>query len=195
MRPFSHLDIAHTFWQKIVCHGDTVIDATAGNGHDSLFLASLALGDSGGKLIALDIQKSAIDNTKCRLKDFPEKQISLYEMCHSRLKEVAAPESVKLIAFNLGYLPGGDKSLTTRTLSTLAAIKAALDLIIPGGLVSITCYPGHAEGLVEENAILPFCQALDPKVWSVSSHTFINRTRHPHLILLQRHRHDPATGL
>lgn len=194
MQPFSHLDIAHMFWQKIVQPGDTVIDATAGNGHDSLFLAGLALNDPAGRLIAFDIQKSALENTKERLKDFPEAQIALYQMCHSRISEVASPKSVKLIAFNLGYLPGGDKSLTTRTSSTLIAITAALDLIAPGGLISITCYPGHAEGLVEEHAILPFCKALDPKVWSVSSHTFINRTKHPHLILLQR-KNDPAMGL
>lgn len=187
MRPFSHLDIAHMFWQNIVNPGDTVLDATAGNGHDSFFLASIALQDPKGKLIAFDIQKTALEHTKARLKEFPQEQIALYEMCHSRMNEVAASCSVKLIAFNLGYLPGGDKSVTTLVSSTLAAITAALNLAAPGGLISITCYPGHSEGLVEENAILPLCQSLDPKQWTISSHTFMNRTRHPHLILLQRH--------
>ena len=186
MRPLSHIHIAHMFWQYFVKPGDIVIDATAGNGHDSHFLASLALNDPEGRLIAFDVQKSAIENTKERLKDFPESQIALYQQCHSNMLDVCAPNSVKLVAFNLGYLPGGDKSLTTHLATTLAAIQASLNLVVQGGLISITCYPGHDEGLVEEEAIVAFCQTLGPQQWSISSHKFLNRHRHPHLLLIQR---------
>ncbi len=186
MRPFSHLDIAHAFWQMAVKPGDTVIDATAGNGHDSLFLANLALTAPSGKLIVLDVQKAALENTKMRLKDFSNDQIFIYEMCHSRMQEVAAPMSAKLIAFNLGYLPGADKSFTTMCKTTLTAIQASLDIIQPLGLISITCYPGHSEGLFEEEAILTFLETLDPKQWSISSHKFLNCPKHPHLLLIGR---------
>lgn len=186
MRPLSHIHIAHMFWQQIVAPGDTVIDATAGNGHDSHFLASLALNSPEGRLIAFDVQQSALDSTKSRLKEFDENQITLHLMSHSQIGEVCSPYSAKLIAFNLGYLPGGDKSLTTHLATTMIAIRASLELVVQGGMISITCYPGHDEGLVEEEAIVAFCKTLDAKQWSISSHTFLNRHRHPHLLLLQR---------
>lgn len=175
---FRHIQIAQTFWQQIVRPGDMVIDATAGNGHDSLFLASL-----GAKVSAFDIQPQAIENTARRLGNTP---ITLYTMCHSKMAEVVPANSIKLIVFNLGYLPGSDKSITTQLSTTLTAIQASLELISPGGLVSITCYPGHDEGLVEEEAILSYLRTLDPKNWSISSHTFLNRHRHPHLLMVQK---------
>lgn len=178
MRPFSHIDIAHTFWQKIVKPGDIVVDATAGNGHDSLFLASL----TPGKIIAFDIQQAALDATKERLGNFP---IYLYNICHSRMQEIVEPASATLIAFNLGYLPGGNKALTTMLDTTISALKASLSCLKPGGLLSITCYPGHPEGQIEEEAIMQWVKMLDYKKWSVTSHTFPNRQKHPHLILIQ----------
>ncbi|MCE5294987.1 MAG: 16S rRNA (cytosine(1402)-N(4))-methyltransferase [Chlamydiales bacterium] len=178
MRPFSHIDIAHTFWQKVVTPGDLVVDATAGNGHDCLFLASLG----PTRLIAFDIQQAALEATKERLGNF---QINLYNICHSRMQEVVEPVSAKLIAFNLGYLPGGNKALTTMLGTTLIALEASLSCLAPGGMLSITCYPGHPEGEVEEKAIMDWVQKLDYKKWSVTSHTFPNRQKHPHLILIQ----------
>jgi hypothetical protein len=185
MRPFSHLDIAHTFWQMTVKPGDTVIDATAGNGHDSLFLALLAIKDGAGKLIAFDIQKQAIDNTRERLKDFADSQIFIHQMCHSMMSQVVEAKSAKLIAFNLGYLPGADKTCTTMRNSSVAAIQASLEVLQSDGLLSITCYPGHEEGFYEEQKVLEFLLTLDPKLWSITSHTFLSRPKHPHLILVK----------
>ena len=175
MKTLSHLNIAHTFWQKIIAPGDTVVDATAGNGHDCLFLAPLAR-----HLIAFDIQAKAIENTKMRLK--AHSNVTYHHICHSKMADVV--QHAKLITFNLGYLPGADKSLTTNTESTIEAIKAALSIIEPQGLISITCYPGHPEGLLERDAILAFCQQLDPKKWIVTSYSYLNKTNRPHLILI-----------
>ncbi|MBS0635524.1 MAG: class I SAM-dependent methyltransferase [Verrucomicrobia bacterium] len=169
----THIQIAHLLWQQVVKPGDTVIDATAGNGHDSLFLASL-----GAKVIAFDIQPQAIENTRTRLGSF---DITLHNICHSRMKEVVSNEAIKLVVFNLGYLPGGDKSITTLLETTLLAIKTSLEIATN---ISITCYPGHDEGLIEEKAILDLLSTLDPKKWSISSHTFLNRQRHPHLLFI-----------
>ncbi len=179
MRPLSHINIAHSIWKQVICPGDTAVDATAGNGLDSYALAAM-----GAKVIAFEIQNEALLHTKERLQDFSD--VTLYEMCHSRMGEVISPKSVKLIAFNLGYLPGGDKTCTTLLTNTVAAIKASLDLVVQGGLISITCYPGHAEGAVEEAAILAFCQKLNPKEWCISSYKIINRDKCPHLISLIR---------
>src|SRR5262249_16615664 len=108
----KHTQLAHILWASILKPGDICVDATPGNGHDSLALATLALGTVPGKLHIFDIQTTALENTRKQLLDIPENQLSFHQMCHSRLLEVVAPKSVKLIVFNLGYLPGGDKSIT-----------------------------------------------------------------------------------
>jgi hypothetical protein len=186
----SHLDLAHDLWARCIFPGDTVVDATLGNGYDSLFLSKLALKDDSGKFYAFDIQKKAHIASQERLKAelSPSKysRISFHEICHSRIGEVVPANSAKLIVYNLGYLPGEDKSLTTQSESTLLSLTSSLSLISPGGLISITCYPGHEAGLIEEERLVAFCAELDPKVWNVSSHRFLNRRLHPHLLLLQK---------
>jgi len=49
------LQYAQQLLKATVEEGDTVVDATAGNGHDTLFLAQL-VGDSG-QVYAFDVQK------------------------------------------------------------------------------------------------------------------------------------------
>ena len=180
----SHLNIAHKFWEMVLAPGDLAVDATAGNGHDSLFLAGLI---PEGTLHAFDIQEEALEATRNRLAGFSK--VFIHNMCHSRMAEVIAPQSAKVIAFNLGYLPGGDKSRTTTTPTSLKAIEASLALLAPGGLLSITCYPGHDEGAQEDAAITAFCQSLDPHLWTVQSLSLLNRPKHPHLLLIQ-HRYS-----
>ena len=181
----SHLDLAHELWKGHVLPGDTVVDATLGNGHDALFLARLALRDESGTLFAFDIQKRAhtasLERLKQSLTPSQMSKISFHEMCHSRIGEVVPVGSAKLIVYNLGYLPGEDKSVTTKEESTLLSLASSLNLITSSGLISITCYPGHAAGRIEEQAVTSFCERLDPKVWNVSSHRFLNRREHPHL--------------
>lgn len=120
MRPIfplfqSHIDLAHTLWARLITPLDTVIDATCGNGHDALFLAKLA---HQGNIHLLDIQPQAIENSRQRMKDelgdSRLDQISFHLLCHSKVDEIAPKESVKLIVFNLGYLPGQDNHHTER---------------------------------------------------------------------------------
>lgn len=186
MRPFSHLAFAHHLWSLLVQPGDIVVDATAGNGLDSLQLAKLALTNSRGRLIVFDIQTQALINTQQRLATHHLEQISVHKMCHSRMSEVIEQESATLVVFNLGYLPGADKSITTMHTSTLAAIKSSLSLIKLGGAISLTCYPGHAEGQLEEEIIVSFLQTLDPHKWNVSSYQNLIRRTMPHLLFIQR---------
>lgn len=186
----SHIDLAHKHWKSLVKQGDTVIDATCGNGHDTLVLAQLTLTSNAGQLFALDLQQEAIDASKQMLlgrlgRDIYDK-IHFVQGCHSRFPDEVAPHSVKLIAYNLGYLPGGDKSKTTQTETTLESIKQAQELIQDGGLISITCYPGHEEGKREEDHIMDFSTKLDPKKWSCCYHRWSNRTNAPSLLLIQK---------
>lgn len=186
----SHIDLAHNYWEKLILPTDTVIDATCGNGQDTLVIARLALQSGAGKVFAYDIQESAIEKTR----DLLSTQISSDQLncitfikgCHSVFPQEIALKSVKLIVYNLGYLPGGDKTVTTRVETTLNSIESALSLICPGGMLSITCYPGHPQGLLEEEALVSFAALLEAKEWSCCHHRWLNRRFSPSLLIIQR---------
>lgn len=165
----KHLIYARQFWRRVVSPGDTLIDATAGNGHDTLFLASLLQGH--GSVSSYDIQPQALENTRKRLEELPPEYrecISLKLQSHTQFDE----QNVKLIVYNLGYLPGGDKRVTTCRTSTVESIEKGLKILAPGGALSITCYPGHEEGAREQEAILSFLGALSPQ-WQICHYQWI----------------------
>lgn len=185
------LDLAHEYWRSLLNPGDCVIDATCGNGHDTLFLAKIVIDSSKkGALTAIDIQPQAIENTQKLLREnlvealIPN--ISFYQQCHSKFPTHFSNESVALIVYNLGYLPGGNKALTSIYSTTLQSLQAALPLIKPGGVISITCYPGHEAGKHEEESVLHFMASLDPLIWSCCHHRWPNRQNAPSLMLIQR---------
>lgn len=190
----SHLETAHNIWKSIVQPGDTVIDATCGNGHDMLFLAKLLFSSNGGLLYAIDIQAEAImkarDIVAEHLSEDKLNQVRFIRGCHSIFPEDISKNSVKLIVYNLGYLPGGNKMLTTLLGTTLTSINAALELLVDGGVISITCYPGHEEGKVEEDELMKFASALDPKVWVCSHQRWLNRQKAPSLLLISKRSHS-----
>lgn len=186
----SHLDLAHTYWTQLVQPGDLVIDATCGKGHDTLKLCQLALSGDKGKVYAFDIQLTAIETTRLHLMSSLTSEewacVYLQQRCHASFPEEIEVKSVKLIVYNLGYLPGGDKTRTTQVDTTLRSLQQAQTLLQPGGAISITCYPGHLEGEKEQHALLQEIACLCPKEWSCCHYTWLNRTRAPSLLLLQR---------
>jgi hypothetical protein len=186
----SHLDLAHRYWEKLIEPGDWVIDATCGNGVDTLKLCQLALRQGAGKVIGMDIQSDAIKSTSLLLDlHLSEEQHTCVELicrCHSSFPPLCKKESIKLIVYNLGYLPKGNKELTTHLATTLQSVEKALELIEPRGAISITCYPGHDEGKKEEDALLDFARTLPPTEWSVCFHRWLNRIASPSLILIQK---------
>jgi hypothetical protein len=186
----SPIDLAHRYWEKILRPGDLAVDATCGNGKDTLKLAQLSLNEVSGEIYAYDIQSEAIKSaqkylsTQLNLDQFL--RIRFIQASHTEFSSAIRPLSVRLIVYNLGYLPGGNKNLTTDASTTLASVASAMPLICHGGVVSITCYPGHSEGLVEETALLRFASELDPSEWSCCHHQWLNRRASPSLILLQK---------
>lgn len=180
----SPLQIAHDFWRQIIAPEDTVIDATCGNGKDTCELAQLV---SIGKVLAFDIQRQAIENTRKLLQTYGlEKRVEFFHLSHEFFPSTISPSSVRLIAYNLGYLPGGDKTVTTVTEATIRSVKQALDLVMPGGLISITLYPGHAEGAIEKEHLLEFANTLSSAQWAVCHLEWINRQKSPSLLLLEK---------
>ena len=173
-----HLTLAKRYWKEHLKQSDLAIDATCGNGHDTLFLAEIC------EVVGIDIQNEAIASTEALLLQH-EKRAILQRLCHSEIDTLPLPYSPHLIVYNLGYLPRGDKSLTTKTDTTLPSVKKSLELLGPGGALSITCYPGHEEGAVEETALLEWAATL-PNTWSVCYHKWPNRHRSPTLLWIQR---------
>jgi SAM-dependent methyltransferase len=170
MKP--HLDQAHLYWKNLLKPGDQVIDATCGNGKDSLRLAELV---PVGHVYALDIQEAALQKAQDLI---PHSNISFLLQSHTELPK----GEFKLVVYNLGYLPGGNKDLTTLTKTTLESLEKAAQLIIIGGALSITCYPGHPEGALEEEAIRGWVEGLDSKNWLIAHHFW--REKSPSLFFI-----------
>lgn len=184
-------DLSPVYWEKLLQKDDVVIDATIGNGKDTLTLCSIMDRLGGGKVIGIDIQKEALERTSNRINEqLPNfiANLELHLRSHEIFPDTIAPSSVKLIVYNLGYLPGGDKTLTTKTSTTLISIENALTLLKSGGCLSITCYPGHSEGEIEYGQICALTSSLCKETYCVCQHIFSNRKKSPVLILIQKSR-------
>lgn len=175
----AHLHLAHSYWEKQPHEGTWAIDATCGNGHDTKVLSEIFEG-----VIAIDIQQVALDNTRSLLGNLSH--IHYFHQSHASFPPLAHLKPISLIVYNLGYLPGGNKEKTTHTTTTLESIRRALVLVSKSGLISITCYPGHSEGAREEKALLELAKGLDPSIWSVCHHRWLNKNRAPSLLLLEK---------
>lgn len=185
----SHTDLSHLIWKKHLKKGLIAVDATCGNGHDSLFIAKEILEEGHGALYCIDIQKTAIENTKELLvKNLPSSsyaRVKFHQQSHVNFPSEIF--SCDLIVYNLGYLPAGsNKELTTMVESTIESIKKGCDLLSDGGLISIMCYPGHPEGLREQIALINHLNTLDSNIYLVSHLETINRVKAPSLILIQK---------
>ncbi len=169
MTTLSLVQQAHAALSELLTSGDTVVDATVGNGYDTLFLAR-AVGESG-TVYGFDIQEQALDTAYKRLRaEGLAGRVSLYHAGHEAMA-VVLPESVrcrvKAVMFNLGYLPGGDKRRITALNTTLAALEQALLLLAPGGAISVLAYTGHPGGREEAEAVKSWARSLADDYYQV----------------------------
>lgn len=170
LRSARHL--ASRAFQDVLRPGDRAVDATLGTGQDCVQLCRL-VGEQG-LVYGFDVQQDALNRSRLRLEEEGvEKQARLILAGHETMKQYVQP-GVRLVAFNLGWLPGSDKTLTTLRQTTISAVHVALDLLAVNGLLVICCYPGHPEGLAEQEALLALAAQLPPKAYSVLWHQFIN---------------------
>lgn len=181
------IDLIDTEKNFILAHikpGRVAVDFTMGNGHDTLWLSE-HMGEEG-KVYAFDIQQQALDSTE-RLLDESNapKNYTLIKASHHLVKDYVK-EKICVGMFNLGYLPGGDKSITTLRETTLLAVDAAIDLLEEDGGLLIAVYPGHAEGAVEGQLINEKLSLLDRKVFCVSRLQIINSPTSPFFFLVER---------
>lgn len=145
---------AHQRIQNVLQPGDWAIDATCGNGADTLFLAKTV--GSTGRVLAIDLQPAAIERSQHLIQKAELKNVDFCCDSHAKLKKLtptAWHSRVAAIMFNLGYLPGGDRSVITQPESTISALTAALPLLRSGGVLSVMIYPGHPGGEAELTAV------------------------------------------
>jgi predicted methyltransferase len=177
--------LSHLFIRQCVKQGDCVIDATCGNGHDTLLLANLV--GQTGRVWAFDIQQQAVEATAARLTAAGGfDTVSLIHGSHERMAE-QCHGPVTAIVFNLGYLPGGDRNVITRPETTLAGVEQSLELLAPGGIVAITVYPGHEGGDQERTALEERVSQLSPGSYHVWRMAQINVSAEaPYCVLIQK---------
>lgn len=177
---------AHWLLALAIEEGDLVIDATAGNGYDTQFLAEKV--GIHGRVLAFDIQKTAIDSSRARITAAGlTARVEFFQESHSHIEDRAAPETVSAIVFNLGYLPGSEHGITTFTKETLLALQASVRVIKRGGMLSVLCYPGHEEGALEAIAVENWMAALAPEGWQICKYGMIGTLRAaPYLLCASR---------
>jgi len=159
--------LAHNILRRVIRAGDTVVDATAGNGYDTLNLARSVT--ETGRVLAIDIQPAAIAATRDRLRAASVQHVSLFEEDHTQVLQrlAEAQNQVRAIMFNLGYLPGSDKQHTTTAQSTTTAMVSALKILAPGGVMTVTAYRGHPGGQEEAAAVEHLAKSQTPQQISV----------------------------
>lgn len=175
---FSALQIIHHVLELHVQPGDHCIDATAGRGKDTLFLAKL-VGETG-HVTAFDIQQDAVDSTQALLAaNGMEGYTDVRLDSHANMAQYAAAGTVSAITFNFGWLPGGDHNVFTRPDSSIRAIEEGLKLLKPDGIMTLILYYGRETGFEERDALLQFLPTLDSDLYTVVEMPFVNRQNCP----------------
>lgn len=178
------LQYAHHLLEGSVLKNETVIDATCGNGNDTLFLSELV--GEHGHVLAFDIQEQAIRNTKQLITDAKKNNVSYILDSHSNMKYHLENESIHTIGgaiFNLGYLPKSDKSVITKGDTTIAALDTLLTYLKKNGCIVIVVYHGHDGGKTEKELLIDHVMQLDQKYFNVLQYGFINQKNNPPFIL------------
>lgn len=169
----SAVELCHEFLELHVTPGGLYLDATCGNGNDTLFLCRLA--GQNGRVLAMDIQQKAVDRTNRRLTDAGYEKVGravLYD--HAKLGELVQPGKVDCVLFNFGWLPGADHAVFSTADSSIPALEAALQAVRPGGVVSAILYSGQVIGSGEKQAVLAWLRALPLKDFTVLVCDFAN---------------------
>lgn len=175
------LQYAQFLLKETVETGDIVVDATAGNGYDTTFLAQL-VGDNG-HVFAFDVQQQAIETTNKRLTEAGmENRVSTILDGHQNVAQyVQKPISAAI--FNLGYLPGSEHQIITKPNTTLQAIESLLNLLKVGGMIVLVVYYGHEGGKEERDQVIEYVSSLPQKKVHVLRYEFINQKNDPPFVI------------
>lgn len=171
------IQFGHELLEKCVYEGEIVVDATCGNGNDTLRLSEL-VGNSG-HVYAFDIQEQAIENTKKLLTKHNKHHVTYVLDSHANIDRHITEKEIAGAIFNLGYLPRSDKKIITKPDSTITAIEKILSKLKIGGVTVLVIYSGHPGGEEEKTAVLDYVSKLDQELYTVLQYRFINLTNNP----------------
>ncbi|SIS44099.1 class I SAM-dependent methyltransferase [Salimicrobium flavidum] len=179
------LPFSHELMKKVLAPGDIAIDATCGNGHDTSYLANLV--GKSGHVYGFDIQKEAIDSTAAKLEEESmQDRVTLHETSHANALQHIPEEEHKKIRgaiFNLGFLPGSDKTVVTTPDQTITAIDNILAVMEKGGVVVLVIYHGHEGGREEKDHVIEYASHLDQRSVHVLRYQFINQKNNAPFVL------------
>lgn len=170
-------ELAKTICEKYTGENVTAIDATCGNGWDTIWLAERCT-----EVYAFDVQERAVLKTRSLAMEKGLSNIKVIHAGHENMTEYVR-EKAGLIMFNLGYLPGGDKEITTESPTTLKALDAALGLLAKDGLICVIMYWGHPKGAEERKAVMDWASHLDKSLYHCVHTDMINQPNCPPEIL------------
>lgn len=176
------LHFSHSLLEEILQPGDHVIDATMGNGYDTVFMAE-KIGKTG-HVYSFDVQKEALLSTKSKLteQDLLDRT-SLFLQGHETLGTVVdEAQPIKADIFNLGYLPKSDKSVITLPETTRTAMEEILKRLVPRGRMILVVYYGHEGGEKELDMVQDYCQSLPQEKYNVLKYQFINQKNNPPIL-------------
>ncbi len=180
------LEMAHDFLAQVITQEDIVVDATMGNGHDTLFLAKLAK-----QVYAFDIQEQALEKTSQRLQEAGLTNAELILQGHETVDQFV--REVKAAIFNLGYLPSADKSIITQPQTTLDALDKLCHMLVKGGRIAIMIYYGHEGGDIERDAVMDYVSQLPQEEYTATIYRTLNQINNPPFLVmiekLERYRH------
>lgn len=174
------ITFAHNSIKRHISSHSYVIDATVGNGHDTVFLAKNAK-----HVYGFDIQEMAIKNTKKRVEDENLSNVTLFLDSHTNIAKYIK-DPIDAVMFNLGYLPNGNKDITTKADTTIEAINKVLPLLNKKGLLTITIYIGHNEGISEQEALEAYFESLDSFLYTVIRYQHVNKKLAPYTVCIQK---------
>ena len=180
------LAMAHDFLAQVITKDDIVVDATMGNGHDTLFLAKLAK-----QVFAFDIQEQALEKTRQRIQEAGFTNVELILQGHETVDQYVS--DVKAAIFNLGYLPSADKSIITQPQTTIEALDKLCQMLVKGGRIAIMIYYGHEGGDIERDAVMDYVSQLPQQEYTATIYRTLNQINNPPFLVmiekLERYRH------
>ena len=179
-------EMMHNFIKMELATITCAVDATMGNGNDTLFLSRF-VGESG-KVYAFDIQSQAIEATKKRLNEAAVTNVQLIHCSHENMSTFV--KNADLIMFNLGYLPKGDHDIVTEEATTCKAIQEGLKLLNAYGLLTVISYYGHQAGKAEKKGVSRLLKGLDQKSYDVLEISTFNRMNNPPIMYLVRKKNN-----
>jgi len=182
------LDSARQWVRKALSEGGHAVDATVGNGNDTLFLAQL-IGPQG-RVFGFDIQETALAKTRDRLAEAGVlERVRLFLASHHQMATHLPPElkgKIHTVMFNLGYLPHGDKAIITRPETTVPALQTASEWLMSGGVITAVLYSGHPGGQEECEEVIRWASSLSPQTHQVMLQQFMNRHHCPALLVIEK---------